>query len=456
MKVCAKYIIFLLLFFLSSGNVVAESVTKLRVMLIGWPLYDSEHPITKKPIKSVYTLFQEFERENPDIKIDFIPAQWGSGSTGYLPKTRALLLSRAIDVFESPAIAEMAAQGAIENLESRIKTDLDSSIYLNGALDRFSVIDFKEGQYRRMSLPMYFGVRLTGYDRTILRDYGIDTLPTVPTPQDVLLRASKVTGKNPRTGKQNYGLYFQGRYKIFIVPNLMDAFGGGWGKQNTDGSFSFDFNRPENLEAILWLLQASKYCPPSIFGSGEDQESLWGTIDNNVAIRLHAIGSDLFIQNRMPNSRDVDGDYRFRYVQLFRDKNGEGGFVFGSPLAIASTSTNKDAAWRFVRWMSSSSKSQSYLANTMSVFPVTTKAYDEKVFKENQNFVNAIDEMKVRANPIPYAGTPIRYTIENELDRALLQAKECGYDSLKLRSIASLYLETLQKAADAWVASESV
>ncbi|MBL8028368.1 MAG: extracellular solute-binding protein, partial [Fibrobacteres bacterium] len=365
------------------------------------------------------------------------------------------LLSKAIDVFEAPAIADMAGEDIVENLESRIATDLDTSSYLNGALDRYSVFDFKEGRYKRVSIPVYFGVRLTSYDRAIFRDNNVDTLPLVPTPLDVMTRAAKISGINPKTGKQNYGLYFQGRYKIFLVPNLMDAFGGGWGKLNNDGSYSFDFTKPENVEAIVWLLQASQYCPPSIFGSGEDQESLWGTIDNNVAIRLHAFGNDLFVQNKMSGCKDIDGGYRFRYVQLFRDQKGGGGFAFGSPLAIASSSPHKDAAWRFIKWMSSGEKAQSYIANSLSSYPVIKPAYEQPVFKENINFKNAFAEMNVRTTTVPYLGTPIRYTLENDLDKALFKAKECGYDSLKLRALAKEYLVSLQNTAENWVASES-
>ncbi|MBL8024834.1 MAG: hypothetical protein JNL74_00400, partial [Fibrobacteres bacterium] len=61
-------------------SVNVSAITNLRVMLIGWPLYDRVNPINHKQVKSVYTIFREFEKENPDIKIEFIPAQWGSGS----------------------------------------------------------------------------------------------------------------------------------------------------------------------------------------------------------------------------------------------------------------------------------------------------------------------------------------------------------------------------------------
>lgn len=444
----------ILLFLLAAASLVFTEPVTLRVMLIGWPLYDTKDAITGQPVRSVYNLFREFEAENPDIKIAFIPAQWGSSSAGYLPKTRALLLSDALDVLEVTFTTEFANQGTIANLEPWINRDLDTTQYLPGGLDRYAALIWKDGLNHRYCLPLYFGVRMTGYDRQIFRDFGMDTLAPVPTPSEVLEKAARMTGTNPRTGKKTYGLFFQGQYKIFLITNLMEAFGGSWGHANPDASLHFNWNTPQNENAIVWLLKASQYGPPSMLGTGEEVSSVWGTQDNFVAIRLHAYGNDLYNQNYVPGIREQDNTQRFRYVQLFRDTKGEGGFAFGSGIAMASGTPHPEEAWRFIRWMSAGRAAQEYIARDMKVYPVIRPAYHLPVFGENENFRNAMAEMDVPTRNFPYGNTPMRYTMENELDKAFQAARECGFDTLRLKELARAYLENLQRESEAWVASE--
>lgn len=427
----------------------SEPVT-IRVMLIGWPLYDSENPITHRPVRSAYSLFREFEAENPDIKVELIPAQWGTSDAGYQSKTRALLLSNAVDVLEVVFATELANQGMIDDLGPWIAAEVDSSDYLPGALDRYAAFFWKDGKRHRFGLPLYNLVRCTAYDRRIFQDFGVDSLSPVPTPQEVLEKAEKLTGLNPETGKKNYGLFFRGQHKLFLITNLMDAFGGKWGYIAPDGDLRFTWTRLKNEEAVLWLLKAAQYCPPSFMGQGDEQSALWNTPDNNAAIFLHAFGDPLFTQNHVPDIRMPDETQRFRYVQLFRDSLGNGGFSFGSSIALASSSAHKTEALRFIRWMSQSRASQNYMTLNMQRYPVTRSGYNLPVFNENENFKNATAELNVPSQDFPYGGTPIRFAMEHEMDLAFKKALDCGFDTLKLREIARGYLVRLQEVSDAW------
>ncbi|MBL8025449.1 MAG: extracellular solute-binding protein [Fibrobacteres bacterium] len=433
--------------------VSAEPVT-VRVMLIGWPLYDAVHPITKQPIESAYSLFKKFEAQNPDIRIELIPAQWGSSDAGYQSKTRALLLSKAVDVLEVVFATELANQKMIDDLGEWIDTEIDSSKFLPGALDRYAAFYWKSGKRHRFGLPLYCLVRSTSYDRQIFADFGIDTLSTVTTPTEVLERAEKLTGVNPRTGKSTYGLAFRGQHKLFLITNLMASFGGGWGYTASCGALRFTWQKQENLEAVLWLLKATKYCPPSFMGSGEEQTALWNTTDNNAAIFLHAFGDNIFNQNYMPDIKMADGTQRFRYLQLFRDAEGKGGFSFGSSIALASSSQHKPEALRFIKWMSESVAAQQYMVSNMQRYPVIRDAYDMKVFKENENFKNAIAELNIPSTDFPYGGTPIRFAMEHEMDIAFKKARDCNWDTLMLKSIAKEYLDNLQSVSDKWTATQ--
>ena len=425
-------------------------------MLIGWPLTNARHPVSQQLLYGVDSLFRAFERENPDIRIELIPAQWGSGATGFMPKSRALLLSNSVDILEVCTTYDFANQGAIECLEPWIRSDpdFDSSAYLPGMLNRWPTYIWKEHGYGRYCLPLYSGVRLTGYDRELFRHFGVDTLSTFPTPQEILDKAARLTGKDPVTGKQVYGIFFQGRMKLFLFLNALTAFNGKWGEFGPNGLPYFTLLTPENQEAVEWLLQLSRYAPASLMSVSNEYEAIWGTVNNYTAIRLQSSTESLFFSEFIPGARQKDGSFRFRYAQLFHDTAGNGGFAFGSGLSLASSSTHKKEAWRLIKWLSMNPVSQRYLAHNLNVYPVIRRTYEEdSLFSVNENFRTAIRELSLPGSVHPWQNNV--GILENGLDKALMRARESGFDSLAIRQSARLFLETLQTESEKMVAYEN-
>jgi ABC-type glycerol-3-phosphate transport system substrate-binding protein len=152
-------------------------------------------------------------------------------------------------------------------------------------------------------LPHYCGSNFYAYDKKLLDDWGIEYLSEIPTPEEILIKAARMTGKNPVTGIMNYGIFFRGSYTTFLLNNIMEAFGGGWGSFNKEtGDVEYRWNTQENIEALTWLLKASQYAPRS-FLTGREEVGSWGTPDNTIAMRIDlftiTLGVSIFQQEEV-------------------------------------------------------------------------------------------------------------------------------------------------------------
>ena len=59
-------------------------------------------------------------------------------------------------------------------------------------------------------LPPHTGVRVTHWDSKLFADWGVEPLSAQPTVEEITEKAKAMTGKNPVTGEDNYGYWYQG------------------------------------------------------------------------------------------------------------------------------------------------------------------------------------------------------------------------------------------------------
>lgn len=71
-----------------------------------------------------------------------------------------------------------------------------------------------------------------------------------------------MTGKNPKTGEQNYGYWYQGKYINWQFQVIAHAFDAKWGQVNDDGTWTINWDSPEYLKSLEWLVNMNKYTPP--------------------------------------------------------------------------------------------------------------------------------------------------------------------------------------------------
>ena len=95
----------------------------VKVLLIGKPDEDSLDPVSGASIPGVQHLKDMFEAAHPTIDMQIINIPWGSGATGYGPKTESMIQAQEACVYLMPGAFQYGRRGYLENLDSWIAND---------------------------------------------------------------------------------------------------------------------------------------------------------------------------------------------------------------------------------------------------------------------------------------------------------------------------------------------
>ncbi len=191
-----------------------------------------------------------------------------------------------------------------------------------------------------LTLPWQCGNRIIIYDKQIFDDWGVEYLSEYPTPEEILEKTSQMTGTNPRTGAQNYGLYMAANTlnMDYVVP-LSEAFGATecTGNFGDPANLQWSLNSPEMVETIQWVVDAMKFVPPAA-STGQGAEN-WGTENNDIAIYFN--GNGVSIMNNVRNTGDESLLERFEPTMNVGTDGGNWTPVDG--MGMASYLTGDDA-----------------------------------------------------------------------------------------------------------------
>src|SRR5215207_10383647 len=80
----------------------APTSGEVKVLLIGKPDEDSIDPVSGASIPGVQQLEAMFEAQQPGIDLQIINIPWGSGATGYGPKTESMIQAQEACVYLMP------------------------------------------------------------------------------------------------------------------------------------------------------------------------------------------------------------------------------------------------------------------------------------------------------------------------------------------------------------------
>lgn len=400
----------------SASNAVpaAEKPTgTLKVQLVGdFSLEDKTDPISGKTSKGVKMLKEEFEKQYPDTSIEFVLMGWDN----YNEKTQTMLQSGAADVYQVPGITTFVEQGLLEPLQPYIDKDsYDLGKYLNGQVEGWKVMGPEDPEPQIYGLPFIGDARVIVYDRQLFDDWGVDDLSESPTIEEVLDKASKMTGKNPKTGEQNYGLTFKGSDAADSVMNINESLGGQWGTGFLWKDMKLEFNSDTMVQALDFMKDAIKYAPEGVM-AGQGAENFL-TEKNNIAINLRE--SPGFI-NSLANLGLED---RYEAALLFKNQNtGMGGMFAGSPFSIGASSSNKDLAWEWLKF-SGSEFFQQYMWDEQrsQSMPVIKAAESWPSVQEIGQMDTILKQMGQLWTPrYPYRSGQPRYILSENVERVLL------------------------------------
>lgn len=333
----------------ASGNASSISGT-VRVAYAGAQLEDGIDPLSGKKIRGFKTFFKEdFSKKYPKIKVEITTVPWAD----FITKLQTMLLSKSVDVLGAGgAEKQLYDQGllmGIDDLLAKDKNFKPDELFLDATWSN-SVFN-KTLSGIRYGLPGALGQRMTVYDKKLFDDWGVEYLSAHPTPGEILEKAKKMTGKNPKTGEQNYGLFFDGNNLANSLFTVLQYYYNAPGYEGvlTDDfkNIKWNLNSPEMKKIFEWYVEASKYCNPG-FVSTQGNEN-YGKEKNANAINLDVNGSVMIADYKMSKKKDMIE----RFIPVLNlGPKGES-WIACDNIVIAKTAKNIDASWEVAKYLAS-------------------------------------------------------------------------------------------------------
>lgn len=304
-------------------------------------------------------LIEEFNKDYPNITIEFTETPWDNWK----------------------AVLQTAAAGGTADilLHGSMLTDIamDLTPYLEATPEIYDYMTTGPEEYRDPSdytktIPTGLSYCVDPYyailDKQLFEEWGVE-LPSYDwTWEDLLDLASKLTGTNPVTGEQNYGVYVFDltENNAWKAPSSYFAAKGVNNHHFDDSSDKFGatptFDSQEVIDALTYFNELNKYQPSAYLEvMGYDKVS---TNENDIAIRLSEGMMGMY-------SNTVFQDTVDRYVYMPLPANEDqsdaksSSFTGTNSIAISKTAENPDLAWEFIKWLIMDDDAQQWLADNL-------------------------------------------------------------------------------------------
>jgi ABC-type glycerol-3-phosphate transport system substrate-binding protein len=397
----------------SSSDDGSSATHTVKVLMIGYNEKESLDPTTGATIPGTDSLEEAFENAHPDIDLQIINIPWGSGATGYQPKTEAMIENGESCLYEMPAAQAFGSQGKLVNLDTMIA---DDSAFTNvwGDLDNNRSWG-PENPKSLFYLPNNTGIRVINWDSKLFADYGVAPLSQHPTLDEIEEKAAKLTGTDPVTGQQTYGYWYQGKYAVWQFQAIAHAMGATWGEVNGDGSLTVNWDTPEYLAALEWFVKMSKYAPAGALASDAMPEGF--LTDQNVVAIIPEGEQGYFVSQLIaaPELRD-----RFRSSFNFVGPDGFGGLNSVSPLAMAAGCEDKEAGWTALKWLAGSTEAEKFYFEAVGRIPAIEGAEEAAPQIAELPDAEVILGQALQAEAVyPWASSQPRWSLQTALEGAL-------------------------------------
>ncbi|WP_273327410.1 extracellular solute-binding protein [Vallitalea guaymasensis] len=383
----------------------------VKVQMIGeFKMQDSTDPVSGTKTKGVHVLKEEFERTHPGATVEFVLMGWDS----YQQKTQAMLMSGEADVYQVPGISNFASQDLLEPLASYIEKDkYDLDAYIDGQIDGWKAMSSNDENLEIYGLPVLGDTRVIVYDKKLFDDWGVEYLSESPSIDEILEKAKKMTGKNPVTGEQNFGIIFRGKYASDVAMNISESLGGTWGSGFLWKDMKINFNSKEMIQALNYTKEALNYAPRGILSSQGSE--LFLKENNNIAMNIRTAPGFM----KAIYSTGLGDRYDAALLFVNPDK-GMGQAFSGSPCSIGKASENKELAWEYLKF-TGSEYYQKYLWDEYMALPVLKSAREWESIKAVPQMDVMLRSMSLLWTPrYPYRSGQPRYILATNVEKALL------------------------------------
>ena len=335
------------------------------VLLIGLNEEDSLDAITGKTVPGTNKLKEMFESSHPGITMNIINIPWGSGASGYGPKTEAMIQGQEACVYMMPAAFQYGQRGYLQNLDTLIANEPDfQNVWAGDYLEQWRGWGPGDPD-NQWALPYRGDNRVIHWDSVLFEQWGVEPLGDTPTIEEIEEKAAKMTGINPVTGEQNYGYWYQGKYTVWQFMAIAHAMGASWGQVNADGTWTVNWDTPEMLAAMEQLLRLAQYAPPGALAADAMPEGFLS--DQNVVAIIPEGEPGYYLQAILSDKKLAE---RFRVSYNLKGADGRGGTFVGGPIAMSASCENKAAGWEVIKWLAGSPESQLFNFEAVGNVPV--------------------------------------------------------------------------------------
>lgn len=375
----------------------------LRVQLIGdYSMEDFTDGITGEQREGLHVIKEDFESKYPGTTLEFVIMGWDD----YVKKTQTMIMANEADVYQVPGISLMADMDVLEPLQPYIDAEnYDLSVYIDGQVDGWKIQPEGSDELEIYSLPFNSDTRVTAYDKKIFDEWGVEYLSENPTIEEILEKASRMTGINPVTGEMNYGVMWRGTDAGDLLVNICEGLGGSWGENFRFDELVYHFNSSEMVQAAEYMKELLAYAPEGVMSNAGGEN--WGKSNNDVAIYLRS-GNFLPTAEALGTADQYGVSYTF-----LNPETGTGSMFCGNPFAIGNTSENKELAWEFLKYVATDTV-QSYFWENYYQMPCTKSGLEFEGIKDNEN-------MTLIFNSVSTAWTP-RYPYRSASPKEMLSA----------------------------------
>ncbi|NLA57468.1 MAG: extracellular solute-binding protein [Firmicutes bacterium] len=355
------FVLVLTLGVLLCSNVTILAKTNLNVLGIGMSYEASQ------------LLIEAFESKHPDISVRMDVIPWD----GYYAKMLSNIRAAQYDVYYIPQLLPITYNDAyLEPLEKY--AEQEGPEFLQQFFPDVLAIGYRpdrKGQLHLYAIPFDADARYVMYDKSIFDAYGCEYLDPEGnyTIRDLKELALKMTGINPMTGEQTYGLALRANPMDYYFPTFI----GSLGKDVFDyefGSKEAYFESPEVtevLETMVELVEAGAAGPEVLAAAGTPPQF---TTDINPYAIVIGMGADTVLPEIAPR-RD-----RIGIAALPKNPvTGKGGPAFFHGWAMDKRSRVKDAAWEWLKFGATDDAQMIVFQQQISGWPVVQRWYDWNV-----------------------------------------------------------------------------
>ena len=302
--------------------------------------------ITGEETPGYEVVINRWNELHPNVHLEIEAVPWDNWQSSI----QTAVLGGGIDlILHGASICDL-----VEPLDSFLKADPEfrKKIYAveqrrTNAVNDLSVSTTTGIQYVVNPMIVYL-------DREIFEHYGVELPDENWTWEDLLSMAEKMTGTDPVTGKQTYGVQLvetnstsNSFFNYQMIASGFDAKVITYGTTQLDSKV--DFTGEGTVRALKMLQDLGKYCSSNVREGVNVNTTLM--VDNNTAIRWDQGAYRHFKEAKVADAEDKFVFWNMPVIESGDYKGKPSAFMGSNNIAICKTSENKEWAWEFVKFL---------------------------------------------------------------------------------------------------------